>query len=92
MSSRPTRAGPEQPLLCTSARPQTRIDGGPASRGGVSRAAAGARCQGGGGRGLDAGRWRPAPPRDPCAPSCGGGGGGLPEQCHFFMNESGPGA
>lgn len=90
VSSRPTRAGPEQPLLCTRRGHRPRIDGG---RGGLA-----GRCElSGGGRAVP-GRRRPRagrrqmaarPSPRPRAPFYGGGCS-LPEQCHFFMNEVGP--
>lgn len=52
----------------------------------------GAPCQRGSGRPRAGRRQMVArPPRAPRAPFSGGGCS-LPEQCHFFMNESGPGA
>lgn len=91
MSSRPTRAGPEQPLLCTRRGHRPCIDGG--------RAGLAVRCElsSGGGRAVP-GRRRPRagqrqmaalPSLRPRAPFYRGGCS-LPEQCHFFMNEMVP--
>lgn len=93
VSSRPTRAHPNSRSFVPRRGHRRALMAGAAaaSRGGVSAASPGAPGQRGGGRRQDAGRWRPAPPRAPRAPFSGGGCS-LPEQCHFFMNESGPGA
>lgn len=90
VSSRPTRAEPEQPLLCTRRGHRPCIDGG--------RAGLAVRCElSGGGRAVP-GRRRPRagrrqmaalPSPRPRAPFYGGGCS-LPEQCHFFMNEMVP--
>lgn len=93
VSSRPTRAHPNSRSFVPRRGHRRALMAGAAaaSRGGVSAAAAGVPCQRGSGRGQDAGRWRRAPPRAPRAPFSGSGCS-LQKQCHFFMNESGPGA